>query len=123
MTDWTVDVEAVRTVLQNTAAAGQQIGAALGGSADGASPGASQAASDAAVQAQSWLVGTALQGFFDDQQASITAVADRIAAAINSTAGAVTAISQGDQDMAAAIQNKMGQACQSGDFTGLLPGS
>ncbi|MDR1448842.1 MAG: hypothetical protein LBI84_01320 [Propionibacteriaceae bacterium] len=40
-----------------------------------------------------------------------------------SFAGAVTAVSQGDQDMAAAIQNKMGQASRSGDFTGLLPGS
>jgi len=121
MATWDVSPSGVSQVLARTGDAAQTIGTALGGSPDGASKGVGAVASQVAVQAQSGLIGTALQGFFDDEQATVISIMDRIGGVMQGAADAVGAVVAGDQAMATSVGALMSQACASGDFTSFLP--
>jgi len=118
---WDVSASGVSQVLTRTGDAAQTIGTALSGSPDGVSKGVGDVASQIGVQAQSGLIGTALQGFFDDKQAAITSIMDRIGGVMEGTADAVNAVIAGDRAMAGTIGSLMSQACASSDFTSFLP--
>jgi hypothetical protein len=121
MAAWDVSASGVSQVLANTGDAAQTIGTALGGSSDGVSKGVGDVASNIGVQAQSSLIGTALQGFFEARQVAMTSIMDRIGGVMQGTADAVNAFVAHDEAMADAISVAMSQACTSSDFTQFLP--
>jgi len=118
---WDVNPSGVSQVLAKTEDAAESIGSALGGSSDGSSQGVGAVASQAATQAQSSVIGTALQGFFADRQATMTSITGRIGGVMQGTADAVNAVIAGDQAMATSIGSLMSQACASSDFSSFLP--
>lgn len=123
MSQWDVDSSAVQLVLADTGAAAGTIATALDGAADGSVESVSAVASDMVARTQSPLIGTALQGFFQDRQASVSSIMARIEGVMSATARAVAAVLAGHEEMAVSIGDSMGRACASGDFTDLLPDS
>jgi len=75
----------------------------------------------ACSKAQSNLIATAVQSYFDDRRASISQTMYRIVGIMNATVDACNAVGEGHEQMAQDIQTRIASACESGDFTSLLP--
>ncbi|MCL2490942.1 MAG: DUF6507 family protein [Propionibacteriaceae bacterium] len=125
MSAWSVEPDAIQTVLTNTQTAAETISTALGGSpVDSPGPpveGVGGVADDMVQQSQSGLIGTALSGFFDDRQAAMSLIMDRIIGSMNATVEAVTEILQGHDDIAQNTQSRMREACDTNNFAGFIP--
>lgn len=98
---WRVDPAGVEAVLQYVASKSTTMTDALGGSEDGSVQGVGAVVQDAATAAQSQVIGEALAGFFEERQATLTGIQDRIRASLYGAAGATQAIVQGDDEMGA----------------------
>jgi len=116
MSVWSVEPGAIQTVLTNTQTAADTISTALGGSpVDSPGPrveGVGGVADDMVQQSQSGLIGTALSGFFDDRQAAMSLIMDRIIGSMNATAEAVREILNGHDDIAQNTHGRIGAAEQ-----------
>ena len=121
MSDWDITNSAVRQVFTNTDAAAESLATALSGSSDGTVKGIGGAADDMVTYTQSPLIGSALEGFFEDRRAGTMSVFNRIKGVLAGTSEAVTDILAGHGQMAEAILAQIQQACDNGDFTGLIP--
>jgi len=121
MGQWDITASAVQQVFTNTDAAGESLVTALNGSSDGTTKGIGGVADDMVTYTQSPLIGSALEGFFEDRQAGIKSVFNRIEGVLAGTHNAVVDILAGHDQMAEAILAQIQQSCDSGDFTGLIP--
>ena len=121
MTNWDINPATVNQVLAETSGAADGIATALGGAADGASMGVGSVGLGACSKAQSNLIATAIQSYFDDRKASISQTMYRIVGVMNATVDACNAVGEGHEQMAQDIQTRIASACESGDFTSLLP--
>jgi len=120
MSSWDINPEVVNQVLAETRSAADSIATALDGSTDGTTMGVGSVGMGLCSKAQTSLVATSIQSYFEDRQASISQTMYRIAGVTNATVNACNAVGQGHEQMAQDIQTRLSSACQSGDFSSLL---
>jgi len=119
---WAVDPAGVEAVLNDVLTKSEQISTALGGAEGTTGGGISASAMTAATAAKSAVIGEAINGYFEEHAAAITSIGDRIQACLLGASGAVTAIQQGHEEMAAQTQAAAVHAASSGDFTAFQEG-
>jgi hypothetical protein len=116
---WRVDPDGVSGVLNAVAKQATEFENSLGGSGDGKLPGVAAIAQSAAEGAQSQVIGAAISGFFEERQATLVGIQNRIRASLLGAAGATQAIIDGDEQMAATTQANAVRAASTGDFSSL----
>jgi len=120
MSGWDVEPSSVSAVLASTQTNGDKILSAWNGS--GIVLGIVGIADEIPAQAQSQLIQSALSGFFDSENGTMTSVVSRIQGVMNATVQVVNDVVAGDEDIAASVQVSMATACGSGDFSQFLEG-
>ena len=119
---WAVDPGGVEAVLNDVLTKSGDISVALGGAEGTTGGGVAASAMSAATAAESAVIGEALNGYFEEQAATIQSIGDRIQACLLGASGAVTAIQQGHEEMAASTQANAVHAASTGDFSAFQEG-
>lgn len=119
---WAVDPGGVEAVLNDVLTKSEQITTALGGAEGTTGGGVAATAMSAATAAESAVIGEAINGYFEEQAATIASIGDRIQACLLGASGAVVAIQQGHEEMAATTQANAVHAASTGDFTAFQEG-